>query len=235
MKKTHKLIGATCAGLMALGSAGALGAALNDQGNKTNSSRREPSVTISASPSPSPVEVTPPPVIEAPPPPPPVAPPPPPVQPPKPKAVRTVRPPAPAPAPPVVRAAPAPVPPPPPPPPPAPVQAATPPPPPPPPAPAPITPRTLYEGSGNTGRTTEKFTTQGADWDLAWSYDCSNLGPGEKSNFIVWIDDADDQPGYNSGLNELGTGGSGLNHYHYGGTYWFTITTNCNWTLKATG
>ena len=64
---------------------------------------------------------------------------------------------------------------------------------------------------------------------MEWSYDCT--AKGEQWNFIIWVNG----PGYNQGVNELGMKGSGVQHYHTGGTFFLEISANCDWHVKVTG
>jgi hypothetical protein len=80
------------------------------------------------------------------------------------------------------------------------------------------------KGSGT--KTTQKFSAK-EDWDLRWSFDCANFGT--EGNFIV--DPTGD--GFVTPVNQLGKRGSGVEHYHSGGTYYLEVISECDWTLKA--
>ena len=91
---------------------------------------------------------------------------------------------------------------------------------------------TIFEDAGSGTRSTQKFSFPD-DWDLAWTYDCSNFGyPG---NFIVTMYDEHNVVDYGTQqVNQLGPGGQGVEHYHSNGTKYLQINSECSWTLKAT-
>lgn len=101
------------------------------------------------------------------------------------------------------------------------------------PAPTPSAPQVLLDLSGKGTKTTQKFTA-GGDWDLNWSYDCSNFG--QDGNFQVFIYDGSGQMSFrNSPVNQLGGSDSGVEHYHNGGTFYFTVNSVCNWKIQVQG
>ena len=103
------------------------------------------------------------------------------------------------------------------------------------PAPAPVaaTPQVLLDLSGNGTKTTQKFTA-GKDWDLNWSYNCSNFG--QDGNFQVFIYDGNGQMSFrNSPVNQLGASDSGVEHYHNGGEFYFTVNSVCSWKIQVKG
>jgi hypothetical protein len=79
--------------------------------------------------------------------------------------------------------------------------------------------------SGSGSHSTQTFTVP-TNWKLAWSYDCSTFG--SSGNFVV-----DVQGASVLGVNELGSGGSGTENYHSGGTVWLDIDSECAWQVKA--
>jgi hypothetical protein len=81
------------------------------------------------------------------------------------------------------------------------------------------------DASGSGSHSTQSFTVP-TNWTLAWSYDCSSLG--SSGNFVV-----DVQGASVLGVNELGSGGSGTESYHSGGTVWLEINSECSWQVKA--
>lgn len=86
--------------------------------------------------------------------------------------------------------------------------------------------------SGSGIHSTETFTVNN-EWELDWSYDCSDFGSEDGNgtgNFIVSIQgDASDLPG----VNQLGTSDSGTEYYHHGGTVYLEINSECKWAVKA--
>jgi hypothetical protein len=94
-------------------------------------------------------------------------------------------------------------------------------------------PQTLLDLQGSGSKTTQKFTARG-DWDLAWTYDCSSFGA--QGNFVVMVYNGDGSMSFqNSALNQIGTKGSDVQHYHTGGTFYLDINSECSWSLKTTG
>lgn len=93
--------------------------------------------------------------------------------------------------------------------------------------------QTLLDISGSGTKTTAKFTAA-SDWDLNWSYDCSNFGM--QGNFIVTVYESDGSPSFsNTGVNQLGKTDSGVEHYHKGGTYYLVLNSECKWKVSAQG
>jgi hypothetical protein len=87
------------------------------------------------------------------------------------------------------------------------------------------------QGSGT--KQTQKFTAA-SDWDLEWSYDCSNFG--QQGNFIVTVYDSDGTMSFdNTAVNQLGKSGSDVQHYHKGGTYYLSVNSECSWHIVAKG
>lgn len=102
-------------------------------------------------------------------------------------------------------------------------------------APAPVAtePQVLLDLKGSGSKTTQKFTAAG-DWDLNWSYDCSNFG--QNGNFQVFIYDGSGQMSFrNSPVNQLGASDSGVEHYHNGGTFYLTMNSVCSWKVQVQG
>ena len=94
----------------------------------------------------------------------------------------------------------------------------------------------LLTQSGSGTASTVTFTAP-TNWDLKWSYNCASFAGG-KGNFIVTIEQnphsgtmaaVEDTP-----INQLGNGGSGTEHYHYGGGgVYLSINSECSWTVSA--
>lgn len=101
------------------------------------------------------------------------------------------------------------------------------------PTPVPVAPQTLLDIKGTGTKSTQKFTA-GGDWDLNWSYDCS--GFGNQGNFQVFIYNGDGSMSYsNSPVNQLGKSGADVEHYHTGGTFYFTVNSECSWHIQVKG
>ena len=63
---------------------------------------------------------------------------------------------------------------------------------------------------------------------MAWSYDCSSLGPS--GNFIVDINGGSN---FDIGPNESRMGGSGTDHYTDTGTFSLSIISDCSWSITV--
>lgn len=95
-------------------------------------------------------------------------------------------------------------------------------------------PRTLLAIYGSGSKSTEKFTTTGEDWNLTYSYDCSEFGMS--GNFQVFIFNGDGSPSWEYvGVNQLGTSGSDVDYYHTGGTFYLVINSLCRWHVRVDG
>lgn len=92
------------------------------------------------------------------------------------------------------------------------------------PAPKPVTVLTEH---GTGIKNTVKFTVHD-DWDLTYTYNCSNFGM--QGNFAV-TGMGGDFP--NVMVNELDTKGSDTTHQHDGGTMYLQINSECAWTIKV--
>jgi hypothetical protein len=90
-----------------------------------------------------------------------------------------------------------------------------------------------------TGEATTTTFTAPANWNLKWSYNCSSQ-PSSKGLFVVAV-----KQNPNSGtmaqledvpVDQGGTSGSGVQHYHYGGGgVYLTVDSTCSWTITAAG
>jgi hypothetical protein len=76
----------------------------------------------------------------------------------------------------------------------------------------------LLTQSGSGTASSGTFTAP-TNWELKWSYNCSSFA-GDNGNFIVTLEQnphsgttvaVEDTP-----VNQVGAGGSGTDHYHYG-------------------
>jgi hypothetical protein len=97
--------------------------------------------------------------------------------------------------------------------------------------PGPGTVRLRASGLGNDQ--TRQFTV-GGPWDLNYSFNCGNEGIGASDNFIVNVN------GYgpaarttDRGVNTVGSGQSGHQHYTDAGTFSLTVQTNCRWNVRV--
>jgi hypothetical protein len=93
------------------------------------------------------------------------------------------------------------------------------------------TPTPAFAVSGSGTNSTRTFSVSG-DWDMAWSYNCSNFGMA--GNFIVFIYNANGSMSYsNFGPNQLGLSGTGVEHYHSGGSYYLQVLSTCSWKITV--
>jgi hypothetical protein len=99
-------------------------------------------------------------------------------------------------------------------------------------APVAAVPQQLLTVSGSGIHTTESFVASGP-WDMAWKYDCS--GFGQRGNFIVSVYNQDGSPAAMAGVNQLGIGASGVEHFHQGGNFYLEVNSECDWQVGATG
>jgi hypothetical protein len=102
-----------------------------------------------------------------------------------------------------------------------------------PPAQAATAPQVLLDLTGSGSKTTAKFTAA-HDWDLNWSYDCSNFG--YQGNFQVFVYSGDGSMSLgNAGVNQLGNSGADVEHYHSGGTFYLVVNSECKWKIQVKG
>jgi hypothetical protein len=102
--------------------------------------------------------------------------------------------------------------------------------------PAPVVapaPQVLLNVSGSGTKSTQSFTA-GGDWTLNYSYDCSNFD--DRGNFQVYIYNSDgSMSDENTGVNELGAGGTDTEYYHSGGSYYLEVNSECTWKITVKG
>ena len=96
----------------------------------------------------------------------------------------------------------------------------------------------LWSSSGSGAMAGPKFTVpaQATSWTENWSYNCSNFGTS--GNFITSVTGfGGNRNTSDSGSNQLGSSGSGVNHYYDTGNFNIEVNSECNWTesIVATG
>jgi hypothetical protein len=104
----------------------------------------------------------------------------------------------------------------------------------PPPTAAPAAPVVLWQQSGSGQASGQQFTVPASvkGWNEVWTYNCSAFG--SSGNFITTITGFGGAANTtDSGANELGTGGSGTNHYYDTGTFTIGVNSECSWTDEA--
>lgn len=99
------------------------------------------------------------------------------------------------------------------------------------PAPVPAQPQTVMSISGTGTKSTQTFTVN-SNWQMQWSYDCSNFG--DQGNFQVFIYTSSGSMSFdNAMVNEAGMSGSDTEYYHTGGTYYLEVNSECSWNIKV--
>jgi hypothetical protein len=84
--------------------------------------------------------------------------------------------------------------------------------------------------SGSGMHTTQKISLT-SDWDLKWSFDCSNFGM--PANFAVDTKERETDAA-DIILNQSGKYGKGVEHLHNGGDKLFLeVVSECNWSIEA--
>jgi len=72
-----------------------------------------------------------------------------------------------------------------------------------------------------------------SEWNLQWHYDCAQFG--STGNFIVNVTSSDGSDDISAaGVNELGPGGDGIEHYHADpGSKFLKVNSECAWTVNV--
>jgi hypothetical protein len=87
--------------------------------------------------------------------------------------------------------------------------------------------------TGTGTRALPKLAATG-DWDLTWSYDCARAGGTGEFAVRTYAEsggaDVADPPVKNAGPK-----GSGVAHYHEGGTKYLVVSSTCEWSVKVAG
>jgi hypothetical protein len=90
------------------------------------------------------------------------------------------------------------------------------------------TPHGPLDLKGTGSQETKQFTA-GADWDLEWSYDCSNL-KGQPDRLVISILNSTGKASVETPpVIEYGTKGSGVKHYRRPGPYFLMVMSRCTW------
>ena len=96
---------------------------------------------------------------------------------------------------------------------------------------APAAAKVLLDKTGSGINQTPKFTTSG-DWEIDWSYDCSNFG--SNGNFVITVYSGDGTL-HGIAANQLGAKGSDVSNQHQGGTYYLEMNSECDWHVIVKG
>jgi hypothetical protein len=103
----------------------------------------------------------------------------------------------------------------------------------PPPSPSPTqAPQVTARFNGSGTENTQPFTVPDS-WHLSWAYWACDSGTG---NFIVNEDNTDGSADFNGiSVNELGAGRGPVATYAYGdaGTHYFSVDSECSWSLAV--
>jgi hypothetical protein len=81
-----------------------------------------------------------------------------------------------------------------------------------------------------TSGTTPSFNQTGP-WTLAWTYNCANIG--SIGTFSVDVHQPASSTIFDTGADELGSTGSGTDHYYDTGSFTLSVTSLCNWTMTV--
>ena len=91
----------------------------------------------------------------------------------------------------------------------------------------------LFSGSGSGMESTTPFTVpvSAKGWHVNWTYNCASFGMAGNFNFDVY---QGTQLNFNdNGPNQLGSKGSGTEHYYDAGTFHLSVSSECAWTVQA--
>lgn len=92
--------------------------------------------------------------------------------------------------------------------------------------------QTLLSQSGSGTGDTVQFRVTRSSWQLKWTYSCAAFG--SEGNFIVTVNGYGGAAGTtDQGVNDLGTGGTGDEHYYDSGTFNLSIDSECDWTVAV--
>jgi hypothetical protein len=93
-------------------------------------------------------------------------------------------------------------------------------------------PKVLLDLSGNGNQQTQPFTAAG-NWNIAYTYDCSNLD--QAGNFQFDVNNTDGSANTDTGANNLSVAGGTTDYYYDGGGHYLSITSDCNWHVTVKG
>jgi hypothetical protein len=72
------------------------------------------------------------------------------------------------------------------------------------------------------------------NWDVNWSYDCSENERGANFNYTVDNAERGGSDAKNVGPSQHESSGTGVERYHDAGTFYMTVASKCSWTVKVT-
>jgi hypothetical protein len=95
------------------------------------------------------------------------------------------------------------------------------------------TPQASLDLKGTGAQETKQFTVSD-DWDLVWSYDCSQAKVPRPGNFIVSVFDNKRRVSIDTPpIMQFGAKGNGVQHYHKAGAYFLGIKSSCTWHVQT--
>ena len=92
-------------------------------------------------------------------------------------------------------------------------------------------PTVLLDKEGSGIDKTQQFTAPG-DWEIDWTYDCSNFG--QNGNFQIFVYNSDGSLA-DLGANQVGAKGSDTTYEHRGGTFYLQMNSECKWHVIVKG
>jgi hypothetical protein len=96
---------------------------------------------------------------------------------------------------------------------------------------SPVAATVLLDKTGSGINKTPDFTAAG-DWEIDWSYDCSNFG--QNGNFAITVFNSDGSLA-DVAANQLGAKGSDVANEHQGGTFYLQMNSECDWHVIVKG
>jgi hypothetical protein len=91
--------------------------------------------------------------------------------------------------------------------------------------------KVLLDKTGSGIDNTPSFTTSG-DWEIDWSYDCTNFK--QSGNFVIFVFNSDGSLS-DVAANQHGTKGTDVSNEHQGGTYSLEMDSPCDWHVIVKG
>jgi hypothetical protein len=89
----------------------------------------------------------------------------------------------------------------------------------------------LLDQSGQGSQRTRAFTTSG-DWEVADTFDCSDVG--NQDSFQFHVQDKDGTPSSDVGANDRALSGGANYDYRDAGQHYLEINSACRWHITVT-
>ena len=90
--------------------------------------------------------------------------------------------------------------------------------------------RVLLDMSSSGIKKTQAFTTTG-NWEVAYTFDCTNFG--YKGNFQIDVFNTDGSDNIDDGANDLAMKGGSTDHFSDPGEHYLSIHSECNWHITV--